>query len=491
MQPKDYQRTGIDFLKSRRHALLGDDAGLGKSMQMIRAADELGIQQIVIACPAIGRVSWVDQLQKWQTIPRPVHVYDSKTKLSDVFLKGNKPVVLIVSYDMLANETHAAKVARTLYNTQAGAEAYIERLLILDEAHALKSDTALRTRRIYGNLRLHARYTAERRRLGLADLFRFVWAASATFTPNHAGEWYPHVQRLFPEVLMNIGLDYSTHPQRFEDFVCRVRATNWGRQITGNNDANTLKLMDALRPHYLARKKSEVLKELDPMHCVELPLGLSNTQAVHPVFDSRQMVEAINAAEALGLDPLDVFNTVRTDAHFMSARRELGEAKAHAVAPWITAFLEDNPGKKLVVFAHHRDVMAALAQQLVAAQIRFVTIDGTTPAVNRIYRVAAFQTDPGCRVFVGQIKACSTSITLTAASDVLILEPDFTPAINYQAISRCHRIGQTGLVTAYFAVADREIDRRIVSILRRKTADLATMYGETPGMEINRSKTPA
>jgi SWI/SNF-related matrix-associated actin-dependent regulator of chromatin subfamily A-like protein 1 len=491
MQPKDYQRTGIDFLKSRRRALLGDDAGLGKSMQMIRAADELGIQQIVIACPAIGRVSWVDQLQKWQTIPRPVHVYDSKTKLANVFRPGNEPAVLIVSYDMLASETHAGKIARALDNTQEPLFQYHDRLLILDEAHALKSDTAQRTKRIYGNLRLHARHTQENRAVGLHSRFEYVWAASATFTPNHAGEWYPHIQRLFPDVLETIGLTYSTHPQRFEDFVCRVRATNWGRQITGNNDANTLKLMDALRPHYLARKKAEVLKELDPMHCVELPLGLSVTQAVHPVFDSRQMVEAINAAEALGLDPLDVFNTVRTGAHFMAARRELGVAKAEAAWPWIKAFLEDNPGKKLVVFAHHRDVIEQLHAALAANQISFVSVTGDTGPSTRFIAVNHFQHDTGTRVFVGQIKACSTSITLTAASDVLILEPDFTPAINYQAISRCHRIGQTGLVTAYFAVADREIDRRIVSILRRKTADLATMYGETPGMEINRSKTPA
>ncbi|GKT33494.1 putative multi-domain containing protein, partial [Aduncisulcus paluster] len=61
---------------------------------------------------------------------------------------------------------------------------------------------------------------------------------------------------------------------------------------------------------------------------------------------------------------------------------------------------------------------------------------------------------------------------LTAASDVLLIEPDGSPVHNYQAISRCHRIGQTNGVIAHFAYAHGTIDARISNLLRKRAADM-------------------
>jgi SWI/SNF-related matrix-associated actin-dependent regulator 1 of chromatin subfamily A len=149
--------------------------------------------------------------------------------------------------------------------------------------------------------------------------------------------------------------------------------------------------------------------------------------------------------------------------------RTLGEFKVEPAIEWITEFLDNNPDRKLVVFAHHRAVITALHIGL--ARYSPCVIDGSTPPARRAEEVDLFQLNPLARLFIGQTIAAGTSITLTAASDVLMVEQEWTPADNYQAISRVHRIGQTEPVTVYHAYAAGTVDERIAARAKRKTAD--------------------
>jgi SWI/SNF-related matrix-associated actin-dependent regulator 1 of chromatin subfamily A len=108
-------------------------------------------------------------------------------------------------------------------------------------------------------------------------------------------------------------------------------------------------------------------------------------------------------------------------------------------------------------------------------QFQPVKIDGRTNQSQREAAVEAFQTDPNCRVFVGQLQAASTAITLTAASNVLFAEADWTPAINAQAAARAHRIGQPSAVTARFVMLDGTSDALVMKALARKAADISAL----------------
>ena len=50
---KPFQRQGVDFLKERTRALLADEPGVGKTGQLITAANEIGAQSIGIVVPEI------------------------------------------------------------------------------------------------------------------------------------------------------------------------------------------------------------------------------------------------------------------------------------------------------------------------------------------------------------------------------------------------------------------------------------------------------
>jgi SNF2 family DNA or RNA helicase len=88
--------------------------------------------------------------------------------------------------------------------------------------------------------------------------------------------------------------------------------------------------------------------------------------------------------------------------------------------------------------------------------------------------VAAFQNDPTHRVFIGQIVAAGQAITLTAARRAVFLEMAWTPSANFQALKRCHRIGQRWPVLGE-ALCAPGLDEAVQGLLVRKARDIKTL----------------
>ena len=83
-------------------------------------------------------------------------------------------------------------------------------------------------------------------------------------------------------------------------------------------------------------------------------------------------------------------------------RRLTGTVKAAGVADALEEELE-NGLDKVVLMAWHKDVMASLADRL--KKYGVVRLDGSTTPQAREMAAKMFQTDPACRVFIGQIVA--------------------------------------------------------------------------------------
>ena len=145
-----------------------------------------------------------------------------------------------------------------------------------------------------------------------------------------------------------------------------------------------------------------------------------------------------------------------------SVRKQIGIQKA----PIILGHLEDllATEQKIVVFAHHHEVMDLIEDHFPGS----VKITGKTPSNERADIVARFQNDPDVRLFIGSIKAAGTGITLNASSTVVFAELDWVPANLDQAEDRLHRIGQSSNVLVHHIVFEGSIDARIAQVVVEK-----------------------
>jgi SWI/SNF-related matrix-associated actin-dependent regulator 1 of chromatin subfamily A len=157
--------------------------------------------------------------------------------------------------------------------------------------------------------------------------------------------------------------------------------------------------------------------------------------------------------------------------HVATLRRLTGIAKVAPVVEWVKDWL-DAGGGKIVLFAHHREVIEGLQ----AGFPWHVSISGQTPAGSRQHIVDTFNEDPYATVFIGQIQAAGVGINLTAASDVLFVESSWVPAENSQAAMRVHRIGQKNACLIRFATLAGSIDEHIQKAVQRKTRDIAALF---------------
>jgi SWI/SNF-related matrix-associated actin-dependent regulator 1 of chromatin subfamily A len=136
--------------------------------------------------------------------------------------------------------------------------------------------------------------------------------------------------------------------------------------------------------------------------------------------------------------------------------------KLKQATEWIQDFLDIDG--KLVVYAHHKFVIDALMQQFEKIALK---IDGSVASEQRQGLVDRFQTDESIRLFVIS-SAGGVGITLTAASNIAILELPWTPGAMDQAIDRLHRIGQKDTVNVHYLLAAGTIEERIANLLDAK-----------------------
>jgi SWI/SNF-related matrix-associated actin-dependent regulator 1 of chromatin subfamily A len=454
---RDYQRKGVDWLvrslTQHRAVLLADEMGLGKTLQALLAAEHIDAKRVLIVCPAGARRVWQQEIFKWLPRWEPfVRLIEpgpgfSPERLDRVDL-GNalQPLILVIGYDDFSKRSFyfARQLAKHSWD-----------VLICDEAHYLKNPSN-RTIALYGR---------RGQDKGLQAYARRVILLTGTPTPNHAGELYQHCRTFWPSSLPGNGSLAA-----FEDHYTRYRDTVFGRQVTGSK--NQAKLRDALKDVVLRRRKSDVLTELPPLQLQDIPL-------LTPTSTSVSAMDAVTIAQLsqnlAGLDDDQVLRLLtQPDARTASLRQQLGLIKTGPAIDWIRERLDST--NKILVFAWHHSVIDLLHRGL--TEFKPAIITGNTLPKDRAAAVEAFQNDPHTRVFLGQILAAGTAITLTAASEVAIVEPSWVPGENVQAIGRAHRLGQRDSVLASFLYLPGTLDEKIMQVFRRKAAEISHLTGD-------------
>ncbi|OQD83471.1 hypothetical protein PENANT_c016G00982 [Penicillium antarcticum] len=114
----------------------------------------------------------------------------------------------------------------------------------------------------------------------------------------------------------------------------------------------------------------------------------------------------------------------------------------------------------------------------------FERIDGQTPLERRLLALKTLHDDPKCTVMLASIGSIAEGVDLTAASRVHIIEPQWNPMVEAQALDRVHRMGQTrDVVTTRYIVKD-SIETYVQDIQQAKLKLALEPFGKVSAQTI-------
>jgi len=119
---------------------------------------------------------------------------------------------------------------------------------------------------------------------------------------------------------------------------------------------------------------------------------------------------------------------------------------------------------KVLIFAQMTSLLDLLELLLARHGILFERIDGNAVLKERQRSAKSFQTDPKVSVMLLTTRAGGVGLNLQAADTVILLDSDWNPQVDLQAMDRAHRIGQWKPVVVLRLMSPVQMDR---GLLRR------------------------
>ena len=132
--------------------------------------------------------------------------------------------------------------------------------------------------------------------------------------------------------------------------------------------------------------------------------------------------------------------------------------------------------EKLVIFAHHAEVLDQLAHACLARGVRFIRIDGVTDVKQKHAFCSEFARNPAVQVALLSITAAGTGLSFIAAHTCVFAEISWVPSDMLQAEDRVHRIGQTRAPHIHYCLAPAtpgDFDRILFDAVSRKMVVIA------------------
>lgn len=421
-----FQEEGLAWLLQGDRCLLADEMGLGKTVQALSLLAETGSYPALIIAPPHLMKNWENEIKRFLTradgSPLRVHV-----------LRGLTPYPLpeadlyLVHYLLL----RGWKEALPEYGFQT---------VIFDEIQELR----------------HAgteKYSAASL---ISEKAERVIGLSGTPIYNQGAEIWN---------VINI-LDFHFLGD-YESFT-REWCYGYGGQIVSKPELLGEKLRE--EGMMLRRTKQDVLQDLPPKRRLVLPIDSDDAvfrKLMLPLRDKlrRLKYETDASARDRNLWEMEVEQ---------GERQATGIAKAPSVVQFVRALLDG--GEKVLLFAHHHQVMDIYEKELKAYRPAFITGRETPTQKERsVERFMEGKTDLCCI----SLRAAS-GLNLQRASCVVFGELDWSPAVHSQAEDRAHRMGQTDSILCYYLVSAKGSDQDIQDALGLKVSQFIALMGDQP-----------
>jgi SNF2 family DNA or RNA helicase len=450
-----YQRAGVAYASNARRCFIADEMGLGKTIQAICCVEYVPESYpAVVVCPPSLVLNWIFEYDKWLPRRRVVAVTNRKD-----FPDAGSYDVVVIGYSNISYWEKLRKLS--------GHRSYV-----FDESHYIKTPTAQRTKAAIKISRS-------------APDDGIILCLTGTPVTNRPNEYASQLDVLGR--LKEFGGLWGFY-RRY----CAAYQDSFGVwNISGHSHLDELN--DRLRGScYIRRTKDQVLAELPPVvHSKVVVEGEPSAMKEYKKAEKdiilyiaeRARELAREQGKPMGRAAISAMIRAEANEHLVRLsvlRRLAAKAKMETTIEWIQSHI--NEGKKVVVAAHHREIVDEIARKYTNLRIQGGMSVEDVEDNKRKFQQLPVDEAP---VIVLSIQAAKTGHTLTASEDCLFVELPWTPADLDQTYSRLHRIGQKGSVTSTYLLAHGTIDEEIYKLIesKRSVVNAAVDGGEMDGAD--------
>ncbi|HEL1558038.1 TPA: SNF2 helicase associated domain-containing protein [Streptococcus suis] len=416
---RDYQQTGVKWLSMLDTygfgGILADDMGLGKTLQTIAFLTSRldKDSKVLILAPSSLIYNWLEECNRFAPTLDVAVVHGTKEQREQLIAAEHQ--IVVTSYPSFRQDVDLYKKGRFDY-------------LILDEAQVMKN--------------AQSKIAQLLREFEVGNCF----ALSGTPIENHLTELWSIFQIVLPGLL--------PAKQGFS----KLSAKDIARMI---------------QPFVLRRHKEDVLKELPDLIEVNVLNELTDEQKAIYLAQLQQMQSKIVGVDDVQINrsKIEILSGITrlrqicdTPSLFLDSYK--GESgKLNSLKELFIQLKEGN--RRVLIFSQFRNMLEQIESQLEEIGLTSYTLTGSTPANQRQEMTQAF--NAGSRdAFLISLKAGGVGLNLTGADTVVLVDLWWNPAVEAQAISRAHRMGQTEAVECYRMITRGTIEEKIQELQENK-----------------------
>lgn len=431
-----FQPDGAKWALTRNRAFLNIAPGGGKTPIAWTTINSDPGKTLIVA-PAYliymwGEIAWAE----W-SMAQEVYIVDQPTFDREKFDSAEVVIVPDSRLHAMVDVLHAVKWHR----------------IIIDEVHRFKTRASQRGAALWGRNR--------RSKQVLVWVAKNVLVLSGTPMPNRPMELFPYLKLLAPEVIDF--LDVDGFGQRW----CGGFFN--GQSFVYDGASNTEDLKERLHRDFMFTISRDMVKS-------KLPPLLEETVLVGNKLPKEIFALETKIRQSFNADLDKMIDEMEINPHIATYRRMVGQFKVDLVADIIKDILIEYPTEKIVVFAVHKEVIEALHWHFINDGV--TVIDGTTKPKDRQGLVDDFQLSPFKRILIGNIKACGEGLTIVVPTRVCLVEFDWSPTTNWQAIDRVHRMTQKSTCFAQYFALRGSLDVDMLNKNRAKVKTINEILGD-------------
>ncbi|WP_339612685.1 DEAD/DEAH box helicase [uncultured Rubinisphaera sp.] len=449
---RPYQFEGVRWLWLASQLGLGvclaDDMGLGKTIQVItlllqfKHADRASGKKLKADSPTLLILptsllgNWQREIEKFAPGLKFQIWHRSMLNAKAMKSIAADPQKTLADVDVVATTYGLVRREKWLAEMKW-------RLVILDEAQAIKNAGAAQTKSI--------------KAIPCAGRI----ALTGTPVENHLGDLWSLFDFCLPGLLGT--------PAQFKKFVKAEDAKELSQRLTS--------LRKLIQPYVLRRMKTDprIISDLPEKTEMRVDCGLTTTQASLYQTITDELAKALEDSEGIqrrGMVLAALMQLKQICNHpALYLKQSEFEPKQSAKFSELASICETliEKQEKVLVFSQFQSMCHPLSDFLAETFGRSgLVLTGNTSTKKRSRMIDEFQQPNGPPFMVISVKAGGTGLNLTQASHVVHFDRWWNPAVEDQATDRAFRIGQKRNVIVHKFVCRGTLEERIDDMIRAK-----------------------